>query len=103
MSVNEPRREDVQNYREGSHPHPDASSAPAHPFEGSYASPRQVLGVILAAVLVAIVLSAFALLGARLTPGGGDCVLTDNAGCIETGSTGLAGQTAAGAELGRGS
>ena len=103
MSVNEQRREDVQHYREGSHPHPDASSASAHPFEGSYASPRQVLGVILAAVLVAIVLSAFALLGARLTPGGGDCVLTDNAGCIETGRAGLAGQTAAGAELGRGS
>lgn len=89
----------MQNYRETSRPHHETPRDAAVPQLGL----RQVLGVILAAVLVAIVLSAFALLGARLTPGGGDCVLTDNAGCIETGSTGLAGQTAAGAELGRGS
>ena len=103
MSANGPRREAVKNHSEASHPHPDASRGPARPLEGSWTSPRQVLGVILAAVLVAIVLSAFALLGARVTPGGGDCVLTDNAGCIETGRAGLAGETAAGAELGRGS
>ena len=99
MSVNEPRREAVQNYKETSQPHHETPQDAAVAQLGL----RQVLGVILAAVLVAMVLSAFALLGARLTPGGGDCVLTDNAGCIETGRAGLAAETAVGAELGRGS
>ena len=93
----------MQNYREGSHPYTDASRDTARPLEGSGVSLRQLLGVVLAAVLVAIVLSLFSLLAARIDPDGEDCTLTDNAGCIDVGSTGLGGDVdAAGVDLRKG-
>lgn len=84
----------MQNYGEGSHPHTEASA--------SWPELRQALVVAFAAVLVGLALALFALLGARLDPGGGDCVLTDNAGCIETGRAGFSSETAVGAGPGRG-
>jgi hypothetical protein len=91
----------VQNYRESAHPHREAQRRASGSVSSSSMDVRQVLGVVLAAVLVAIVLSVFALIGARLTPGGGDCVLTDNAGCVEAGSAGLAGKVDVGAGTAR--
>ena len=92
----------MQNYRESSHPHAEASRDAARPLEGSGVTPRQLFGVVLAAVLVAILLSLFSLLGARLYPGGENCVLTDNAGCIETGSAGFSGAIGAGVDVRKG-
>lgn len=84
----------MQNYREASHPQTEART-PSTDL-------RQVLVVAAAAILVALALSAVAFLGARLNVGGEDCVLTDNAGCIETGSAGSAGEVAAGVETRKG-
>ena len=92
----------MQNYRESSHPHTDASRDAARPLEGSGVSPRQILGVVLAAVLVAVLLSLFSLLAGRLYPGAGDCVLTDNAGCIQTGWVGPSDGPVAGVDVRRG-
>lgn len=68
----------MQNYREASHPHHEV------PRERGFSRPdlRQVLAVALAGVLVAMALAAVALIGARLDPGGADCIMTDNAGCV---------------------
>ena len=68
----------MQNLSEESKPHHEAT--------GPRSDSRQVIAVVLAAVLVAMALSVVGLVGARLDPGGADCVLTDNAGCVSVGS-----------------
>jgi hypothetical protein len=80
----------VQNLREESKPHHEAT--------GPRSDSRQVIAVVLAAVLVAIALSAVGIVGARLDPGGADCVLTDNAGCVSVGSDGPSADQASGPE-----
>lgn len=68
----------MQNYRETSRPRHEATREAAAPRPNL----RQVLAVAVADVLVAMALSAVALLGARLDPGGANCIMTDNAGCV---------------------
>lgn len=68
----------MQNYRESSRPRQEATPEAAVPGPDL----RQVLAVAVAGFLVAMALSAVALLGARLDPGGANCIMTDNAGCV---------------------
>jgi hypothetical protein len=64
----------VQNYREESYPRQDASA--------SWSAFHQAFVAVVAAVLVGLLLSTFAIAGARLVPAESDCVMTDNAGCV---------------------
>lgn len=90
----------MQNYRETGHQNTAATRDVARPLRGPRVSPRQLLCVILAAVLVATLLTLFSLLATRLYPNGGDCVLTDNVGCLNVGSVGSGGDSAGGVVAG---
>lgn len=66
----------MENYREEErYPSREASA-----FSWSVFYQATVAAV--AAIVVGLLLSAFALAGARLIPGEPDCVMTDNAGCV---------------------
>lgn len=84
----------MQNLREESHRYREAT--------GSWSDLRRVLAVVLAVVLVAIALSAVGIVGARLDPGGADCILTDNAGCVSVASEGPPAGRAFGPQAGKG-